>query len=278
MKEDYEGWTRNTPERFIFDMLVRRSQTAVVDYWETILEIVATNVDHSKDTELRMDMLTLVEHLLQQENLHSTIPFYSEIIVKLILLPCTEWRAGSPIGKIRKGAVICFISLLDQKLIEKGKLREVYTDIVNKFKSVLDDDWGNDLRFASVVFVRKMLQYLGDELDSENYIEIYPELLKRLDDAQDGIRIETAKAFEVFFDQIPDPWSTSLYSYTVKQIFIHLDDQSLEIQKAITTVLQKAARVQTDDFIEIAEDCASKFAHPVLCQNLAQHARDTYKK
>ena len=50
MKEDYEGWTRNTPERFIFDMLVRRSQTAVVDYWETILEIVATNVDHSKDT------------------------------------------------------------------------------------------------------------------------------------------------------------------------------------------------------------------------------------
>ena len=81
MKEDYEGWTRNTPERFIFDMLVRRSQTAVVDYWETILEIVATNVDHSKDTELRMDMLTLVEHLLQQENLHSTIPFYSGIIV-----------------------------------------------------------------------------------------------------------------------------------------------------------------------------------------------------
>jgi len=65
MKEDYENWTRATPERFIFDLLVRRSQTAVVDFWEEILEIIAMNVDCSKDVELRFDMLSLVEHLLQ---------------------------------------------------------------------------------------------------------------------------------------------------------------------------------------------------------------------
>ena len=34
MKEDFETWTRNTSERFIFDMLVRRAETAVVDYWD----------------------------------------------------------------------------------------------------------------------------------------------------------------------------------------------------------------------------------------------------
>ena len=45
-------------------MLVRRSFTAVVDYWETILMIVAANVEVEKDYELRMDMLALVEHLL----------------------------------------------------------------------------------------------------------------------------------------------------------------------------------------------------------------------
>jgi len=33
-------------------MLVRRSQTAVVDYWETILEIMAANCDNEKDVEL----------------------------------------------------------------------------------------------------------------------------------------------------------------------------------------------------------------------------------
>ena len=65
MKEDYENWNRNTSERFIFDMLVRRAETAVVDYWDLILEIIAANVVHEKDYELRMDMLSLIEHLLQ---------------------------------------------------------------------------------------------------------------------------------------------------------------------------------------------------------------------
>ena len=64
MKEDYENWTKDTPERFIFDMLVRRSFTAVVDYWETILMIIAANIEKSKHVELKMDMLSLVEHFL----------------------------------------------------------------------------------------------------------------------------------------------------------------------------------------------------------------------
>ena len=113
MKEDYENWNRSSPERFIFDLLVRRAQTAVVDYWEEILEIIAMNIDHQKDVELRFDMLSLIEHLLKQENLHSTIIFYTEIVIKLILLPCTEWRPGMPIGKIRKASVICLMKLVE---------------------------------------------------------------------------------------------------------------------------------------------------------------------
>ena len=54
-------------------------------------------------------------------------------------------------------------------------------------------------------------------------------MLKRLDDAQDGIRIETCKAFEILFEMMSDPWSGSLYEYTVKNIFIHLDDPNQEI-------------------------------------------------
>lgn len=85
----------------------------MIDYWEEILEIIAMNIDHSKDVELRFDMLSLVEHLLMQENLHSTIIFYTEILIRLVLMPCTEWRAGMPIGKIRKAAVICLIKLME---------------------------------------------------------------------------------------------------------------------------------------------------------------------
>jgi dynein assembly factor 5 len=113
MKEDYETWDKNTPQRFIFDMLVKRSTTAVVDYWETILMIMAANVEGNKEVELRMDMLSLLEHFLKTTELHSTIIFYSEIILKMIIMPCMVWKAGKPNVSIRKAAIVCLIKLID---------------------------------------------------------------------------------------------------------------------------------------------------------------------
>ena len=164
-----------------------------------------------------------------------------------------------PIGKIRKAAVICLIKLFEKNLIEKEKLMVLLPEMINKLKSPLDDDWAHDLRFASVVLVTKIMEFMGHDMDREGFGEIYPELLKRLDDAQDGIRVEACKSFEVLFTYMPDPWSTSLYPYTVKQIFIHIDDPNQEIQQAIVKCLEKACTIQTNEFIEIARDCENKF-------------------
>ena len=49
--------------------------------------IIAANIEKEKHYEVRMDMLSLIEHFLLQEELHSTIVFYSDIILKMILLP-----------------------------------------------------------------------------------------------------------------------------------------------------------------------------------------------
>lgn len=103
-------------------MLVRRASTAVVDFWDEILEIVATCVDRDKDPELRIDMLALTEHFLKTENLHSTIVFYSEIILKMILVPCLKWSSGLTSNCIRKAAIVCTMALLNNNLIESVKL------------------------------------------------------------------------------------------------------------------------------------------------------------
>jgi len=226
MKETYEDWDKHSPDRFIFDMLVRRSFTAVVDYWETILMIIAANIEHDKDYELRMDMLNLTEHFLLQEDLHSTIVFYSEIILKMILIPSMQWRVGKPNVRIRKASIICGIKLLEQKLIEEDKLMQNFKILFNTLKVSLEDDWANDLRFAATIMLKRMLSFLGGRFEMEDYKELYTEMLKRLDDAQDGIRIEMCKVFEIFFEIIPDPWNSTFYPYTVKNILIHLDDQN----------------------------------------------------
>jgi dynein assembly factor 5 len=171
-----------------------------------------------------MDMLALVEFLLNQDILTETMTFYSEVVLKMILIPATIWKVGSPNVKIRKASVICMMRLVDNRIISVFKLKNNFKEVMNVLKGCLDDDWATDIRFAGVVFIRKMIEYLHEEFDGEDYKEIYPELLKRLDDSQDGIRIATAESFTVFFKYLPDPWSSSLYDYTIKTIFIHLDD------------------------------------------------------
>ena len=84
--------------------------------------------------------------------------------------------------------------------------------------------------------------------------------------------METCETFEVFFTNLPDYWSSSLYPYTVKQIFIHIDDPNQTIQQAIVKVLEKAVHKQTDQFLEIARENESKFVHAILVKNLLELA------
>mmetsp|Transcript_13554 Transcript_13554/g.9755 ORF Transcript_13554/g.9755 Transcript_13554/m.9755 type:complete len:165 (-) Transcript_13554:234-728(-) len=164
-------------------MLVRRSNTAISDHWDDILCIIQANVEDTKEYELRMDMLALTEYILMQESLHSTIYFYSPIILKMILIPCTSWKVGKPNEKIRKAAIICMLKLLENHLIEDKKLYGLFQDVARVVKNCIDDDWANDLRYATVIFVKKLLEYLKEFMTDEDYKEIYPELLKRLDDS-----------------------------------------------------------------------------------------------
>ena len=230
-------------------------------------------MENPKEYELRMDMLALVEFLLNQDILTETLTFYSEVVLKMILIPATVWKVGSPNVKVRKASVICMMRMVDNKILSKGKLKNNFMEVINVLKGCLDDDWATDIRFTGVVFVRKIIEYLHEELESEDYKEIYPELLKRLDDSQDGIRIATAEAFCIFFKYLPNPWSVSLYDYTIKTIFIHLDDQNPQIQKAIRGVLLAAARVQTEKFMEIAEEQVGKFQHTSVISGLIEEAR-----
>merc|ERR1719450_1440080 len=105
-------------------------------------------------------MLALVEHFLLQKDLHSTIVFYSEIILKMILIPSIQWKAGKPNCSVRKAAIVCTIKLVEQQLIDEDKLYENFGQMFKYLKNCIEDDWDNDMRFASVVLMKHTLMYI----------------------------------------------------------------------------------------------------------------------
>ena len=101
----------------------------------------------------------------------------------MILIPSTVWKVGKPNIKIRKAAVICIIRLLEYKLIDREKMYGAFKEVMNVLKNCIDDDWANDLRYTCVLLIKRLIEYLHELFDEEDYKEIYPELLKRLDDS-----------------------------------------------------------------------------------------------
>lgn len=101
----------------------------------------------------------------------------------MILMPAIVWKAGKPNVRIRKAGIVCIIRLIEEKLIEEEKLYLNFKNLFNLIKNCMDDDFTNDIRFASVVSVKHLIGYLSKELIDEDYKIVYVELLKRLDDS-----------------------------------------------------------------------------------------------
>lgn len=60
-----------------------------------------------------------------------------------------------------------------------------FKETTTKIKGCMDDDWCNDLRFAATIAMRNFLQYVTADVQKEDFIDFYADILKRLDDAQD---------------------------------------------------------------------------------------------
>jgi len=91
---------------------------------------------------------------------------------------------------------------VQQEIISKEKFVDHFPAILTVLKNCLDDDWANDVRFSSVCLLKYIVAYVGILFNEDMNRELYEQLLKRLDDSQDGIRIETCKVFEHFFDSL----------------------------------------------------------------------------
>jgi dynein assembly factor 5 len=74
-------------------------------------------------------------------------------------------------------------------------------------------------------------------LDYETQRKLYPELLKRLDDSNDAIRVEAARAFEQFLRGMAPGFEPGQMEYMVRALCVHLDDSNSGVQDAVQAVM-----------------------------------------
>jgi len=270
-----ELWEESAPDRHVLDTLVKKSGMAIGDHLEDLCRVLQFQGNPQEaNVTARMDILGIVHFLCHSEELEDHVRCVGALLVEDILVPNSTWKSGSANGKIRKGALVCLNSLLKRRLLQPSELQEALSSLMPILKSSLDDSWSPDNRLIAVYGVTEILKLLRGVVTGDELREIYPELLKRLDDSNDAIREEVCKTFIVFFSALPAKWSNSLYEYILRNLFIHLDDPSPTMQSAVEAVLETAMHHEPSVFVNEARTAAGKSVHPRCCEELLRIAQN----
>ncbi|XP_071107149.1 dynein axonemal assembly factor 5-like [Haliotis cracherodii] len=278
-QEDFTAWTLHSVERQVFDTLLMEAGPVVGEHLDSIMPMLVANLSPDKDPEMRLKFFSLLSRLMV--NAAATVDSkqqfgdFAVIVLKDMVIPNCVWQAGRTSGAIRTTAVSCAWALLQSGVLTKEKMLPVVEDFLTQLISTIND--GNkSTRLISCRVLTRLLDLMGTSLSQDRLHNMYPELLKRLDDSSDEVRLIVAKTFLAYFDCFESGYDVGLYRAHLEAVYrgllVHLDDPETSIQEAILDVLKRSAQISPSMLVTEVDSVKHKHRTGKYCDELVKFA------
>ena len=286
--KDCNVWSIDGPNahgRRLFEQILGLSSSSLAPLANEIVSVFASVLTVDRDPKVRLALLACLEAFLNRctdsnDVLTRALRVRSEILLERVLFPCCVWRVGLVESTLRKLAMAALLALVSRIGVES-------LDIVsNQFRksqgtlvSCLEDDDVTTRRLSCRVMT-KMFEYMSNisvatqRLRYEQINDLYPKLLKRLDDSDDEIRKDACLMLVKFWSAAEKSsyFHETCMVYTFDVLFLHLDDPSLEIQRAVFEALSCACELHPKLLTEKASESRGKHRTPEFCDKLIRLA------
>ncbi|XP_033097480.1 dynein assembly factor 5, axonemal-like [Anneissia japonica] len=280
LKGTYKQWNNHSLERFIFDTLLTEAGPILGALLNDVIPMLRENLRTSKDPELRLKFFSLLSRLVMNSgaSIDSQQGFenFAVVVVKEMVLPNCVWHAGRVCAAIRTTAVSCLWALFQSELLTQEQAKELFDELLTQLKTLLEDEVKSTRLITCRIF-RKFLLLCGKNFDPDHLHSFYIELLKRLDDSSDDIRVAVARTFSTYFQCFPDDYDTSLYGAHLegmyKGLLVHLDDPYPQIQQELLDVLKEAGRIKPSLLLQELEAVEHKHRTTTYCDQLSNHLK-----
>nr|XP_006637054.1 PREDICTED: dynein assembly factor 5, axonemal [Lepisosteus oculatus] len=272
------SWTSYSLERLQFEVIVIQSGPVTGEALPVIIPVLKTCLQPSRDPEMRLKLFTMLSRLLlnASETVDSRGEFssYLDSFLRDILIPNLLWHAGRTPAAIRTTAISCLWALLYSGTLSGARMMTVHSELMPHVIAALDEDSKTTRQMACRILA-SLLKLCGCQLDPDGLNKVYPELLKRLDDACDEVRRAAAKALGAWFQCVGDEYDRALFKSHVEFLFrgllVHLDDPETSIQNAVFDVLKEGSAVYPSLLKQEVEAVKEKHRSPFYCDKLLQH-------
>jgi len=182
---------------------------------------------------------------------------------------------------VRHAAMTCLSKLCFLPALTPPQLAEQCEAALPVISGCLDDD-NSETRRLGCLTLEGILRKLGPAHTAEAWVRaLYPQLLKRLDDANDTVRVTGCRPLSALFAAFrysgtydaSANFDKTNYQYLLRGMLVHLDDPSPEIQAAVMELLQQAMRVDPPIFSAEVRDVRERHRTTKLCDALLEQAQ-----
>jgi len=254
-------WPTHSPARRAFDALLRRGASSLVraNQLDSALPVITQHLHEKMEPDLKLAMLCLLQTLLSTPELAEGWPKHAQAIIQAALTHNMVWRAGRVASTVRKVAIACLYELLRHGYADPPCLFATAPPLLPILKTDLDD-YDASTRELVCLCLERLFICLPKAFGEQPILELYPALLKRLDDSSDQVRLAVCSTMVPFFSAAtPKAYQGTCIDYTLDQLFVHLDDNDLRVQQAVLAVIKAATPIDAKRVIKKAED--SRLAH-----------------
>jgi dynein assembly factor 5 len=194
---------------------------------------------------LRLSLLALVESWVRAGASDWQCGKYlgqsSERLLRECVCRNLVWRVGRVEATARKVALAVAHALLRAGAAPPEALYKIAPDLVPLLSSSLDEN-DTTVRHMSCLCLRVVFERLRGAFGPQAVGELYPLIIKRLDDSSDQIRVEACFVLASFMAAVQaGAFSGTPLDYVLDVLFVHLDDPNPAVQDAVLRVVMQAA-------------------------------------
>ncbi|XP_056631569.1 dynein axonemal assembly factor 5 isoform X1 [Diorhabda sublineata] len=280
-------WVTVTEEECIFLFILTNMEEAFGENLEIIKDILVQALDIDCDCESRLKILYVLATLFEKKDIifgtQRDVSGFLEKLVQDIFVPSLIWRAGATCEAIRTMAASCLQSALlptdGVEIFSADSLPPVVEDLLPLLVSLLDDP-----SYRSRQIAVECLTLLKENCRRKNiwtleYLtKIYPEILKRLDDPTDKVRMSALRNLPFLFKDVPENFKNSTFKahheLIIDTLLIHFDDEEESVQKLVKDVLEEVAKINKKELLNKLERHKSLLRNQKGCEDLIESLGD----
>ncbi|KAJ3331441.1 HEAT repeat-containing protein 2 [Blyttiomyces sp. JEL0837] len=300
LKESIPEWTKFSWELRVVDTLLTKAGSLVGERLLDVLPVFQVAADEKKDPEARIKVMQSLCKLLSTTptplNSFGKLPEVADQFAETVVVPAGTWKPGRKLLAVRTQAMTVMHLLLQTKVplegcvgcLRGGDIERMAQQDGSQFLPVLVGCFDEDdisTRITALKVMGLILDGCKDgvgKLNADNFKLIYPEMIKRLDDASDDVRVVACSSISSLVKAITT-WQSQYsqqqteqsgfvdasgkyietrldnvhWTAMVKGVAIHVDDSSLRIQDAGSAAL-------LDVSLAAPRDVASEFLNESL--------------